>query len=97
MTDLGNQLARIASWGSTMASVQEKYVMKLMVLTDLALCKKIIYSSAITEDQRMQFRQFVEEYNLLLPFYGEGIPVKVFESEKLLIKMARFLPNLVED
>jgi hypothetical protein len=72
--------------------------MKLMVLTDLAaVCKKLIYSSAITEDQRLQVRQFVEEYDLLLPFYAEGIPEKVFEAHKLMIRMARFLPYLVED
>ena len=82
----------------TMASLQEKYEMKLMVLTDLAaVCKKLSDSSAITEDQRLQVRQFVEEYDRLLPFYGEGNPKKVFEGHKLLIRIARFLPYVVED
>jgi hypothetical protein len=45
----------------------------------------------------VQVRQFVEEYNSLLPFYGEGIPKKVSEAHSLLIKIARFLPTVVED
>ena len=82
----------------TMASLQEKYEMKLMVLTDLAaVCKKLSDSSAITEDQRAQVRQFVEEYNRLLLFYREAIPEVLFEGHKLLIKIARFLPYVVED
>ncbi len=81
-----------------MASQQEKLEMKLMILAALAaVCQRLSDSSAITEDQRVQVRQFVAEYHLLLPFYGEGIPEKIFEAHKLLIRMARFLPNVVED
>jgi hypothetical protein len=72
--------------------------MKRMVLIDLAvLCKKLSDSSAITEDQRLRLRQFLEEYNSLTPFSGKGIPDKVFGGEKLLIQIARFLPSVVED
>ena len=81
-----------------MTSRQQKNKMKLMVLTDLAaMCKKLSESSAITEHQRVQVRQFLEEYNSLLRFYGEGIPDKVFEGHRLLIKIARFLPSVAED
>ena len=81
-----------------MASLQEKNAMKRMVLTDLAaLCKKLSDSSAITEDQCLRLRQFVEEYNSLTPFSGKGIPDKVFAGEKLLIKIARFLPEIAEN
>ena len=81
-----------------MTSLHEKCAMKRMVLTDLAaLCKKLSDSSAITEDQRLRLRQFVEEYNSLTPFSGQGLPDKVFEGEKLLIQIARFLPYVVED
>ena len=83
---------------ATIVSLEEKYEMKLMVLTDLAaVCKKLSDSSAITEDQRVQVRHFVDVYNQLVPFYGEGTPEVVFEAHKLLIQMARFLPNVVED
>jgi hypothetical protein len=38
-----------------MASLQEKYEMKLMILTDLiGVCKKLSVSSALTEQQRVQ-------------------------------------------
>jgi len=78
-----------------MASMEEKFEMKRMVLTDLAtLCKELSDSSAITQNQRVQVRQFVEEYNLVFPFFGKGILEMDFEGHKLLIRMARFLPNL---
>ena len=81
-----------------MTSLQEKGAMKRMVLTDLAaLCKKLSDSSAITEDQSLRLRQFLVEYNSLTPFSGKGIPDKVLGGETLLIKIARFLPNVVED
>jgi hypothetical protein len=81
-----------------MASLQEKNAMKRVVLAELAeLCKKLSDNSAITEDQRLRLRQFVEQYNSLTPFSGKGIPDKVFEGEKLLIKIARFLPEIAED
>jgi hypothetical protein len=45
----------------------------------------------------VQVGHFVVVYNQLVPFYCEGIPEVVFEAHKLLIQMARFLPNVVED
>ena len=79
-------------------ATQSKYEMKQMVLTDLAdVCKKLSESSAVTEEQRTQMRQFAKEFDSLLPFRGEDIPEAHFEGEYLLARMARSLSELADD
>jgi hypothetical protein len=81
-----------------MPTVQAKYEMKQMVLTELAgLCKKLGESSAITEGQRAKVRQFANEFDSLMSMRDKNIPTELFEGEELLVQIARFLPQVVDD
>lgn len=80
-----------------MSSNEAKNEMLVMVLVDLAaICQKLTENSAVPEHLRVKARQLVEEFNLLLPHRGKGTEVHHFHGEKLLEKMARFLPNVLE-
>jgi len=80
-----------------MASSESKNEMLVMVLTDLsAICKKLTESSAVPEGLRVQARQFVKEFDSLVPFRGKGTAYQHFQGEDLLIRMARFLPRVLE-
>ena len=80
-----------------MPSNESKNEMLVGVLIDLAaICQKLSESSALPEDLRGRARQLVEEFNLLLPYRGKGTEVQHFHGEKLLEKMARFLPRVLE-
>jgi len=69
--------------------------LQVMVLTELAeICKKIAKNSAATEDLRQQAGQFVAKFNLLVPYRGEGDVDQHFQAKKLLIQIARFLPEI---
>jgi len=71
--------------------------MEVMVLTDLAgICKKLSEISELPEGLRAKARQFVEEFNLLLPVRGKGTAFEHAEGEKLLTQIARFLPRVLE-
>ena len=80
-----------------MPSNESKNEMLVMVLVDLAaICQKLTENSAVPEELRMKAHQFVEEFNLLLPYRGKGTDVQHFHGERLLEKIARFLPRLLE-
>lgn len=80
-----------------MASSQSKNEMLVMVLTDLAaICQKLAENSAVPEELRMRASQFVTEFEALLPARGNGTAAEHFHGEALLIKIARFLPRVVE-
>ena len=80
-----------------MASSESKNEMLVMVLTDLAgICKKLTGNAAVPEELRAKARQFGEEFNSLLPVRGEGTAAQHAHGEQLLIKIARFLPRVLE-
>jgi hypothetical protein len=77
--------------------MEAKNEMEGMVLMDLAeICKKLAGHPTATEKLRGQARQLVDEFNVLLPFRGKGTTVQHFEGEHLLIRMARFLPSVLD-
>ena len=74
-----------------------KNEVEVMVLTDLAaICKKLAENVAIPEELRVRARQFVEEFDSLLPHRGKGNAFQHSNGEELLIKIARFLPKILE-
>jgi hypothetical protein len=80
-----------------MITSESKNEMEVMVLTDLAaLYNKLAQSSALREEQRVKARQFVAEFNSLVPYRGEDNASKHYEGETLLQRMARFLPNVID-
>jgi len=67
------------------------------VLIDLAgICKKLADNWDVPEDLRARAAQFVAEFNALLPVRGRGTPDQHFAGERLIIKISRFLPRLLE-
>ena len=71
--------------------------MLVMVLIDLAaICKKLNENAAVPEELRVKARQFGEEFDSLLPVRGQGTLAQHAQGEQLLIKIARFLPRLLE-
>jgi hypothetical protein len=80
-----------------MTSSEWKNEMLVMVLTDLAaICKKLADNLVLPEELRVQARQFVAEFNFLLPFRGKGTASQLCAGEALLIRIARFLSRLIE-
>jgi len=80
-----------------MASNEAKDEMLVMVVSDLAaICKKLAEDSVVPDELRVKARQFVEEFNSLLPARGEGSRAEHAAGEHLLVSMARFLPRLLE-
>ena len=80
-----------------MSSNESKNEMLVMVVTDLAaICKKLGENSAVPEELRVKARHFVEEFDSLEPYRGKGTAEQHFAGEKLLEKMALFLPRLLE-
>ena len=74
-----------------------KNEMLVMVLTDLAaICQKLAENSAVSEELRVQARQFGKEFNSLLPYRGKGTAAQHFQGEDLIIKITRFLPRVLE-
>jgi len=81
----------------TMASSESKNEMLVMVLTDLAeIYQKLVESPAVPEELRVKARQFREEFDSLLPYPGKGNAAQHSQGEQLLVKIARFLPRLLE-
>ena len=80
-----------------MTSNDAKNEMKVMVLSNLAeICRRLAENSDLPNDLRANACQFVEEFDSLLPARGKGTPAQHAEAETLLIKIARFLPRVVE-
>jgi len=80
-----------------MTSNDAKNEMLVMVLTDLAeICKKLTDNEAVPETLRVQARQFVAEFSLLAPYRGKGSPAQHAQGEQLLIRIARFLPTVLQ-
>jgi hypothetical protein len=80
-----------------MASNESKNEMLVMVLIDLStICQKLTESSAVPKELQIQASELVAEFSELLPARGKGTAAQHFQGEKLLIKMARFLPKLLE-
>jgi len=80
-----------------MATNEAKNEMLVMVLSDLAaICKKLSENPAVPGHLRLQASQFVEEFNSLAPYSGSGTPAQHFRGEQLLVRIARFLPTLLE-
>ena len=71
--------------------------MLVMVLTDLAaICQKLADNSVLPDELRVQARQYVAEFNFLAPFRGKGTASQLCAGEALLVRMARFLPRVIE-
>jgi len=80
-----------------MTSNEARNELKVMVLSDLAaICKKVSENSAVPDKVRADARAMVEEFNSLLPFRGKGNPSEHAQGELLLVKIARFLPRILE-
>lgn len=80
-----------------MTSMESKNEMLVMVLTDLAaICKKLAENSAVPEELRVEARKFGEEFDSLLPHRGKGTAAQHAQGERLLAKIARFLPRVLE-
>ena len=80
-----------------MITLELKKEMEVMVLTDLAaICKKLAEHSVLPEELRVQARQFVEEFDFLLPFSGKSTAFQYSSGEVLLVNIARFLPTIIE-
>ena len=74
---------------------QNRNELKVLVLTDLAeICKKVAENSSATRDVRQKAGQFVAKFNSLVPYRGKGDVDQHFQAEKLLIQIARFLPEI---
>ena len=80
-----------------MTSNESKNEMLVMVLTDLAgICKKLAENSDVPEPLRVQARDFGEEFDSLSPYRGKGTADQHAQGELLLVRIARFLPRIVE-
>lgn len=76
---------------------ESKNEMLVMVLIDLAgICRKLEENSSVPAELRTQAREFVAEFEELLPQRSRGTPLQHQQGEMLLIRIARFLPRLLE-
>ncbi|HEY3704376.1 MAG TPA: hypothetical protein VGL22_04895 [Terracidiphilus sp.] len=70
---------------------------KVMVLADLAqICRKLADHEAIPEAMREQARNYVRQFEFLLPVRGQGNPDEHTWGETLLVQIAQFLPTVVQ-
>jgi hypothetical protein len=68
-----------------------------MVLVDLAeICRKVADHPAVPEAMREKARNFVKQYEFLLPVRGKGNADEHFWGETLLVQIAGFLPQILE-
>jgi hypothetical protein len=80
-----------------MTTSESRNEMLVMVLTDLAaICKKLAESPAFPENLRVRAHEFVLEFNSLVPVRGKGTAAQHFQGEQLIVKIARFLPRILE-
>src|SRR5215467_7219958 len=83
--------------GTSMSSNESKNEMLVMVLIDLAaICQKLTENPVVPEHIRGKARHLVEEFNVLLPHRGQGKEAHHFNGERLIEKMARFIPSVLE-
>lgn len=69
---------------------------EVLVLLHLsALCKKLAKIPDVREDLRVKAHEFVEEGNALLPYRGRATPFQHSQGERLFVRIARFLPELL--
>ena len=74
-----------------------KNEMLVMVLTDLAgICKKLAENSAVPDILRVEARNFGMEFDSLSPYRGKGTAAQHAQGEQLLVKIARYLPRLLD-
>ena len=70
---------------------------KVMVVMDLAaICRKLAENSIVPDGIRAEARELLKEFDSLLPARGKGNPSEHAQGESLLIRMARFLPRVIE-
>ena len=82
---------------ATVSSPESRNEMLVMVLPDLAaICNKLAENPAVPEELRVKARQFVLEFNSLVPARGKGTAVQRFQGAQLIAKIARFLPRVLE-
>ena len=80
-----------------MTSNDAKNEMLVEVLIDLGgICKKLAENSAVADTLRAEARKFGEEFDSLVPYRGQCTPSQHAQAETLLIRIARFLPRVVE-
>jgi|SRR5215469_8040335 len=74
---------------------QNRNELKVLVLTDLAeICKKVAENSSATKHVRQKAGQFVAKFDSLVPYRGKGNVDQHLEAEKLIIQIARFIPEI---
>jgi hypothetical protein len=70
---------------------------KAMVLVDLAeICRKVASHPAVPEAMREEARNYVKQYEFLLPVRGKANSDEQFWGETLLVQIAGFLPQILE-
>ena len=79
-----------------MTSRDSKDEILVMVLVDLTgICRKLANNSAVPDELRARARQFAQEFDTLVPYYGDATPAQRAQSEGLLFKITRFLPDVL--
>jgi hypothetical protein len=67
----------------------------VMILSELAaICKKLVENPVVPEKLRARAQGFVDGFTALAPYEGTGSRGLRFEGEQLLIRIARFLPDV---
>ena len=80
-----------------MGTDELKNEMEGMVLSDLAdLYRKLSSLSTLNEPIRMQAAEFVVEFESMVEFLGGRNTFQHFQREQLLLRMALFLPEILE-
>ena len=80
-----------------MSSPESRNEMLVTVLIDLAaICNKLAENPVVPENLRVRAREFVLEFNSLVPVRGKGTAAQHFQGEQLIAKIARFLPRILE-
>jgi hypothetical protein len=70
---------------------------KAMVLVGLAeICRKMADHPAVPEAMREQARNYVKQFEFLLPVKGKANADEHFWGETLLAQIAGFLPQILE-
>jgi hypothetical protein len=76
---------------------EARNAMKSRVLSELsAICKGLADDPAVPDDLRARARAMVEEFNEYIGDRDRDNAAGHFERGELLIRMARFLPDVIE-
>ena len=79
-----------------MASRNPKDEILAMLLVDLAgICKKLADNADVSDEVRIRARKFGQEFDSLVPYYGNATPPQRAQGEELLFKITRFLPDVL--